>query len=991
MGRKVKRALLLLLTLMVCLSAVTAHAATFAQDGIEVTLTTDKSNYEENEEIDVTLTITNSNDEDIAPVTVQYTLPETCRIDANQGSYTEHFDIIKSGETKVVKTTLKVMSEAQIDGLPSTGDTSNIFLWLVLAAASVFALTRMSLRSIKRLSAIVLCVCLMTSMLPGAVSTALAEEVAIKLNAAKDSTIVVPPISEDVIDEEMVDEEPAETAEKSASTDFEESKAFDGVTVLSFEEDVKRSKEAGISSNMQQEPKKADKNAEPDDLDDASICGVMDVSKSITVLGSEEDVKISISYGKGSVMQNAATYKSISNDPLWYTKTSSTKEKYSKTISSSVTLPQSSHNYKNYTDEVYRLKGGNGTFGVTLHFDDRTNFESGWDGLLVYAGNEEYITRYTGSSLAGQTVTFGLSNLDTSINGVILRLATDVSNRYYGFKVTKAIAHKMPVISSCAIVNGDGDVKLTWKKLTGYTGYSIERAEVTNGTAGTYYTIAEYASSKATSFTDTSTVRGKTYAYRMRQVYNGYDGYYYRGPMYSHPYTISIPGTLPAPKNVYVNSSSSSKVQVSWDDVAGASGYAIYSSKDYDSGYKRITRVSASKDYASISAPRTKGLSYYYVRPYIKADGFYFYGQTSAIEPNYALSVPSGVTGKKLTADSFRLSWKKVSNAQLYILYASNQKSTGYEPLYNVNDELITTTSTSIDLTGLSGLTGDMYFRVSAARVDGDCVSQSLLSSPAQYGKTKYRALLIGNTYPGEGSMELDGPDNDVVAMNKMLQRQTGTPYAVTTKYNLTASSMKSAIASAFAGADSNDISLFYYSGHGNGGASSSKYLGALCGTYGTYLTVDELRKELDKIPGKKIVLLDSCHSGNHIGKSVDSVENEAEAFNDAVISAFAAKDKANLASSNYYVITACGKSQTSKTVSYDGRYWFGLFTQGVTKGSGYDARNRTNCSWYADSNSNGSITLSEAYNYIKQVVSESGLSQSTKYYGPTSTVLWKR
>ena len=201
---------------------------------------------------------------------------------------------------------------------------------------------------------------------------------------------------------------------------------------------------------------------------------------------------------------------------------------------------------------------------------------------------------------------------------------------------------------------------------------------------------------------------------------------------------------------------------------------------------------------------------------------------------------------------------------------------------------------------------------------------------------------------------------------------------------------MKSAIASAFAGADSNDISLFYYSGHG-AYSSSSSYLGALCGTYDTYLTVNELRTELDKIPGKKIVLLDSCHSGNHIGKSAGAVENEVEAFNDAVISAFAAKDKANLASSDYYVITACGKSQTSKTVSHDGNYWYGLFTQGLTKGSGYDTRYRTNCSWYADANSNGAVTLSEAYNYIKQVVSESGLVQSTKYYGPTSTVLWSR
>ena len=117
-----------------------------------------------------------------------------------------------------------------------------------------------------------------------------------------------------------------------------------------------------------------------------------------------------------------------------------------------------------------------------------------------------------------------------------------------------------------------------------------------------------------------------------------------------------------------------------------------------------------------------------------------------------------------------------------------------------------------------------------------------------------YRALLVGNTYPGE-SCALPGPDHDVKAMQTMLKSMKGTPYIVTPSINRNATGIQAAIASAFADAQPGDISLFYYSGHGTP-------QGALVGTGGTYLSVYGLRAALEKIPGTKIVLLDCCHSG---------------------------------------------------------------------------------------------------------------------------------
>ncbi len=264
--------------------------------------------------------------------------------------------------------------------------------------------------------------------------------------------------------------------------------------------------------------------------------------------------------------------------------------------------------------------------------------------------------------------------------------------------------------------------------------------------------------------------------------------------------------------------------------------------------------------------------------------------------------------------------------------------------------------------------------------------------------QVRYRALLIGNTYPGTSSA-LSGPDNDAYAMRYMLNRMTGTPYTVTTRINATASGIKSAIASAFAGATANDVSLFYYSGHGLQ-AYNSAYHGALCGINDTYLTISELRTALDQIPGKKIVLLDSCFSGQAIGKAegtTDEVTNEMmSAFNSSVISQFSAADKAamarsNLATNNYFVITAAHSTQTSLSVKATTGKWMGLFTYVTCFGSGWDeAKNTALNTLGADRNGDNKISLNEAYSFTYSNVLGMNYSQLTQVYpSGSSFVLW--
>lgn len=220
-----------------------------------------------------------------------------------------------------------------------------------------------------------------------------------------------------------------------------------------------------------------------------------------------------------------------------------------------------------------------------------------------------------------------------------------------------------------------------------------------------------------------------------------------------------------------------------------------------------------------------------------------------------------------------------------------------------------------------------------------------------------YRALLIGQTYEGNsaGISVLESCGRDVDGMKSMLGKMTDTPYTVTVKKNLTVDGMKSSIASAFGAAKDTDVSLFYYSGHG-ASSNSASYMGALVDIDGYCLTVADLKAALDKIPGKKIVMLDSCHSGAHIGKSTDAPASAAEQFNQSVISVFSSgASPKSLAESGYYVITASHSSE----YSWGGEY--GVFTKYVLEGSGLW---KSSGAMPADNSGDSRIGLDECYDY---------------------------
>ena len=209
---------------------------------------------------------------------------------------------------------------------------------------------------------------------------------------------------------------------------------------------------------------------------------------------------------------------------------------------------------------------------------------------------------------------------------------------------------------------------------------------------------------------------------------------------------------------------------------------------------------------------------------------------------------------------------------------------------------------------------------------------------------------------------------------------------------NATKEAILNGIASTFSGADDNDISYFYFSGHGTYGEGfSTSYI---CptdydGTVNFAISVDELESALSVIPGTKVVIFDSCFSGGFIGKGKEDKiisKEEMVSFNDEIINVFSqAQSKGLLTTNQYKVLTASHYDQPSYEIPAplhpkDGKP-YAIFTAAFCNGCGYD-----DGVYYADSNLDTKITLDEIYEHIRDfIIDVFGFDQNVQVFPENS------
>lgn len=236
--RAIKKIPVFLLTMILCigLMAMPAFAASSSQDGLEVTLTTDKESYSQSEQIVASLTVTNTNDFAVSNVSLENVIPEGYTL-AEGNEATKQVESLEAGET--VSLTVTYVPEdtgEQPDAgddtgdtdtpssgdnggsteqpgtgndsgsgsntgtgdnnstsgngtsgsgsnnsgtSPTTGDDSNVALWialLVLACGGIVTLIALRKKSGKKLLSLFLCVAMVGSLATGVSTKAYAEE-----------------------------------------------------------------------------------------------------------------------------------------------------------------------------------------------------------------------------------------------------------------------------------------------------------------------------------------------------------------------------------------------------------------------------------------------------------------------------------------------------------------------------------------------------------------------------------------------------------------------------------------------------------------------------------------------------------------------------------------------------------------------------------------------------------------------------------------------
>jgi len=314
-------------------------------------------------------------------------------------------------------------------------------------------------------------------------------------------------------------------------------------------------------------------------------------------------------------------------------------------------------------------------------------------------------------------------------------------------------------------------------------------------------------------------------------------------------------------------------------------------------------------------------------------------------------------------------------------LKATLPKGTASQLTWSSSDEGIAT----VDSDGRVTAVADGRATISVSTFNGKratCIVN--VGGKAPDGVTTYRALLIG-----EEKFTTDTcPRNrgDVVAMSKMLKTVRGPEggaFKVTRKYDLSRELVLKAISDTFADADEDDVSLFFIATHGAVNMEGA-HAGELAMAPEGDLMMQDLADALNRVPGKVIVLLESCGSGSAVYEDRSrgtgySAEQLAIAFDEAAVRAFASVDDGveewmdeGVSGANtgelrlahkFYVLTASRHQELSFGYEYeDPKKSFNYFTRWLIRGVGRSG------AMPADTNGDGRTSLNEMYQYISSV-----------------------
>ena len=499
-------------------------------------------------------------------------------------------------------------------------------------------------------------------------------------------------------------------------------------------------------------------------------------------------------------------------------------------------------------------------------------------------------------------------------------------------------------------------VCLAWDPVEGATGYRLYRTGE-DGVARLVKTVSDNTTNTY------SLVTGQCYGFTIKPICKSGE--------------VTVNGSVSEEVNVFYTTQSAlsvtqeevNKVQLSWSSVTGAESYSI--SICQNGNTDTIESFAETEMEYELSASGEVSVSLWAVKGGIESVAV-----NTIFAPVYEESLTFAIADA-INETKISLAWEPAENAIHYEV----QRFDEVENVFVTVGEC--TTENFTDANASPNTTYRYRYRVEYGNSVNpywgnwsETVSVTTPSAP------HYRALLIG-----EENYEtvLNGPINDIGAMNNMLSGMTSMNWDVFMQAEATRDEIVSLISLAFADATENDVSLFYYSGHGVTG-SGDYYSGALMTVDYNYIPMQDLAELLSVVPGKVIVILDSCGSGAAISGETDTASiysaDDASAFtpaafNEQVVQAFSQYNEkeqtksAELATDKFYVLTSSAYEQNSRSICID-NVWGGVFTRAFVGSVGYDYNSGNwNESMSADKNSDNCVTLNECYMYCCSETSE--------------------
>lgn len=165
-----------------------------------------------------------------------------------------------------------------------------------------------------------------------------------------------------------------------------------------------------------------------------------------------------------------------------------------------------------------------------------------------------------------------------------------------------------------AVASNYNTVELNWDEVDGITSYQIQYS-TTSSTSG--FTTISPPEKTSTKYIHKSLLTNRKYYYRVRTYQTVGSVRYYS------PFSSAVSATPLLEKAVFTAESPAARtVLLTWETVAGASGYYIDRRLTTDTGYTRITQITKSTTLAFTNTKLVSGASYYFrITPYRYVNG----------------------------------------------------------------------------------------------------------------------------------------------------------------------------------------------------------------------------------------------------------------------------------------------------------------------------------------------------------------------------------